>query len=166
MISEHLSLPLQKGQMFERNVLLREQEIRDFALMSGDHNLLHLDPETALRSGFSSLIACGGQTSALLSAMVATELTRIKPSLGLQIVYQFLQPVFANRSYIAIWSLSDIRSCRRQSGSVVTFVVTMMDQKQDEVIKGEVRSIVYGLNDTDPAGIRESSFDNGAAALL
>jgi acyl dehydratase len=65
---------LQVGQRATRTLRVEPEMIESYALITGDRNPLHFDPEFTRKTRFERLIAQGGITTGLLHALVAMDL--------------------------------------------------------------------------------------------
>ena len=82
----------QVGDRATMSKAVTEADILRFTEISGDRNPLHYDREAAGRSRFGEIVVQGGVTSAILNAVVATEL----PGPGtvfLNVSWDFTAPV-------------------------------------------------------------------------
>lgn len=140
--SSNVRLPLQVGQSFSRSLCLDAASIRHFATVAGDTNPLHYDQAAAERAAFGGLIASGGHTSSILAAMVASTLSSLRPSLGLEVSFQFRRPVGAGETMLARWQLTSIERKARLRADVVVFSGGLWTCHGDEVVLGRVVSLV------------------------
>lgn len=65
---------IQVGQTARRTLRLTKEHVEQFAMLTGDYNPLHFDPEFAERTKFGRLVVQGGLTTGLLHAIVAMDL--------------------------------------------------------------------------------------------
>src|SRR6202023_2143859 len=80
------------GTRAQRIRTISEIDLVAFAQVSGDHNPLHLDPQSAAQTPFGGRIAHGFLTASLISAIVGTELPG-PGSIYLGQTLKFLAPV-------------------------------------------------------------------------
>jgi len=113
---------------------LGEQEIKLFALASGDVNPAHLDPEYAATDMFHRVIAHGLWGGGLISAVLGTEL----PGPGAIYLGQslrFVRPVGLGDTITAGVTVT----AKDAQHHVVTFDCRCTNQKGEEVILGEAQ---------------------------
>lgn len=111
---------------------LTDEDIKLFAIVSGDVNPVHLDDEYAQSTMFGQRIAHGVWTVALVSAVGGTLL----PGPGTIFLGQsvmFLKPVFIGDTIEA----KIIISKKEPEKKIVTFVCVCTNQRGEAVIKGE-----------------------------
>ena len=85
------------GDTHEKTITLTEQQIIDFALLSGDLNPLHSDRDYAAGTRFGGIIACGGQMVALYMGVVATSFSRKGAMLGLDMTFRVPAPTYPDQ---------------------------------------------------------------------
>jgi acyl dehydratase len=116
------------GHQFSRTVTFDEAAIRAFATVAGDANPLHHDAEAAAASPFGGIIASGTHHGALMMGLVATELTRHGPGVGMTFGLTFRKPVHAGSTMRLAWTVTAIEPARRLGGgSVVSMEGTVTD---------------------------------------
>ena len=86
------------GQEFTVNKRISEDDVKQFAEISTDHNPLHLNEEIAARSIFKRRVAHGMLTASLISAALASMPGTI---ILLEISLSFKKPVFINDTLAA-----------------------------------------------------------------
>ncbi|MFB9069093.1 bifunctional enoyl-CoA hydratase/phosphate acetyltransferase [Pseudofulvimonas gallinarii] len=136
---------------------LTAQDIQLFAVMSGDLNPQHLDPEFAASTRFHGVIAHGMWGGALISALLGTRLP------GPGTVYQgqtlrFLAPVrLGDRLSIRV----QVRSKNADTQAVV-LACTGINQNGETVIEGEADVIAPSERIERPrSALPDISVDNG-----
>jgi acyl dehydratase len=93
-------MSLTVGQKAQRSATLTAEHVRLYSQLTGDYNLLHVDPEFAAATRFRKLIVQGGLTSGLLNTIVAMDL----PGPGtvfLETRWRFTNPVFISDTITA-----------------------------------------------------------------
>jgi 3-hydroxybutyryl-CoA dehydratase len=80
------------GDSAERTIVIQEADIAAFAVLSGDHNPVHLDHDYAETTVFKSRIAHGMMSAAYISAVLGTELPG-PGAIYLSQTLEFLRPV-------------------------------------------------------------------------
>lgn len=107
---------------------ITEDDILLFALVSGDHNPIHLDVEYAERSFFGKRIAHGFLIGSLISAVLGNDLPG-PGSIYLGQTLQFLAPIHIGDTVTVLVEVKALReekrivllntSCTNQHGTVV-----------------------------------------------
>ena len=115
------------GHQFARIVTFDEASIRAFATASGDENPLHHDADVAAASRFGGLIASGTHHGALMMGLVATELTRHGPGVGMEFTLSFRKPVRAGSTMRLAWVVTAIEPAPRLGGAIVRMEGTVTD---------------------------------------
>jgi acyl dehydratase len=118
---------LQPGHVFSRTVTFDEAAIRAFAEASGDANPLHHDAAFAAASRFGGLIASGTQHGAMMMGLMATELTRWGPGVGLSFGIEFRKPIPAGATMRLQWEVAAIEVSARMKGTIVHLAGTVAD---------------------------------------
>ena len=150
-IEDNVCIPLQVGQSFSRTVSFCAASIRQFATLVGDLNPLHHDKEAAEKSRFGGLVASGTHTSSVLSAMVASKLCSLRPSIGLEISFRFLRPVYADLEMVTRWELTTLEANERLRGDIVTFSGQLLTSDATLLVSGIAVSLVqWDEADTKP----------------
>src|SRR5690606_7180957 len=75
--------PFRPGQTFSTTIVFEAPDIRAFATMIRDTNMLHHDEDLARQTRFGGLIASGGHTISMLLGIVAEHIAEHSHSLGL-----------------------------------------------------------------------------------
>lgn len=141
-IENNINLPLMIGQFFSKTICLDATSIQSFATLVGDENPLHHNKDIAKKSRFGALIASGTQTSSMMSAILASKLCSLRPSIGLEISFHFLKPVYADVEMIARWELAAIKKNERLKGDIVTFSGKLLTSPGVLLASGNAVSLV------------------------
>src|SRR5579859_6975333 len=112
--------------------LITEDDIRLFALVSGDHNPIHLDAEYAERSLFGKHIAHGFLIRSLISAVLGNELPG-PGSIYLGQTLKFLAPIHIGDTVTVIVKVVALREEKR----IVTLHTECTNQHGTFVLSGE-----------------------------
>ena len=104
---------------FKQSIQLSETNISEFANAAGDTNPLHHNKEFARSRGFSSIIASGPHTSALLMGMVANYFSNFGPMVGLEFSFFFKDEVPANTPLELEWLIIRVRRTKKQPANLV-----------------------------------------------
>lgn len=111
------------------SITLTEEKIKQYALLSGDFNPIHLDQKEAKRFGFNAPIAHG-----MLTMGLALEIASSFTQKGLKISeyeMQFIKPVFQNDTIHIVG-----QEMKRENDVTKLVLVGMVENK--EVIKGKL----------------------------
>ncbi len=124
------------GQRASYSKTLRNEDIRLFALVSGDVNPVHLDAGYAADTPFGEPIAHGMWTASLVSAALALRL----PGPGciyLQQTLEFRRPVKVGDTVTASLRVIAKDDVKR----IVVIECDVVNQKEERVLRGEARVI-------------------------
>jgi 3-hydroxybutyryl-CoA dehydratase len=116
---------------------IKDEDIRAFADVSGDHNPVHLDESFAVGTRFGKRIAHGMLGASLISAVLGNELPG-SGSIYLNQTLQFLGPVYIEDTITARVTVTRIR----EDKSIVTLETTCENQRGEIVIRGEAIVLV------------------------
>lgn len=125
-------MKLEIGMTATRTKIFTDDDIRQFAAISGDTNSIHLDETYAAASRFGKRIVHGMLTASLISAILGIDL----PGLGtiyLSQTFQFKAPVFIGDEVTARVELIKYREEKR----IATFRTTCTKQDGTLVLDGE-----------------------------
>jgi acyl dehydratase len=111
---------------------ITEDDILLFALVSGDHNPIHLDAEYAERSFFGKRIAHGFLIGSLISAVLGNELPG-PGSIYLGQTLKFLAPIHISDTVTVTVKVIEVREDKR----VVTLHTECTNQHGTLVLSGE-----------------------------
>ena len=116
---------------------ITQQDIEQFAELSGDRNSIHLDQDYAVTTRFGKCIAHGILPSSLISNVIGNHLP------GLGSIYlgqnlQFVGPVFAGDTITARATVTSVRDDK----PVVILETICTNQRGEVVIKGEAAVLV------------------------
>lgn len=118
-------------------------DIRDFAVLSGDHNALHADESAARAAGFGGIIAPGALGVAVGTGLVSgLGLTRHSLIAMLALRWTFRAPVYGGDVLTARVSVSSRRRTSRDDRGVVTFALELVNQDGTVVQQGELVELV------------------------
>jgi 3-hydroxybutyryl-CoA dehydratase len=111
---------------------ITEDDIRLFAMVSGDHNPIHLDAEYAERSLFGKRIAHGFLIGSLISAVLGNDLPG-PGSIYLGQTLRFLAPIHIGDTVTVTVKVIGLREDKR----IVTLHTTCINQHGTVVLSGE-----------------------------
>jgi acyl dehydratase len=120
------------GQKAKRSTTLTMDDVKTYAKLTGDYNLLHFDESFAARTAFKNLIVQGGLTTGLLHALVATDM----PGPGTVFLnqnWQFTSPVFIGDTITAVAEVLEIH----QTKPVTKLKITITRQTGEKALEGE-----------------------------
>ena len=130
------------GERFSKTVSLSQEQIAEFALLCGDMNPLHHDPEIAERSRFKGIIASGPHTTALFAGMVATHFSQKGQMLGLEFSFCYHAAVTVNMALLMSWEVVKIEHKASLDGDIVWLEGTVSGPDGEAVISGEGKILV------------------------
>ena len=111
---------------------IRDEDVRAFAELTGDHNPVHLDDEYAAGTRFGRRVAHGMLAASLISAALANELPG-RGTVYLSQQLQFTAPVFPGDTVTARVAVTKVR----EDKPVVTLDTVCTNQRGETVIRGE-----------------------------
>jgi 3-hydroxybutyryl-CoA dehydratase len=113
-----------------------EQDVVDFARISGDHNPLHMDEEYAKTTMFGERIAHGALSASYISAAIGNDLPG-PGAIFLELSLKFIRPVKIGSTVVSTVEVIEMV----EKGNRVTLAVKgEVDGKT--VLKGEARVVV------------------------
>ncbi|WP_369854632.1 MaoC/PaaZ C-terminal domain-containing protein [Candidatus Thalassolituus haligoni] len=120
------------GDSCQRTHTINERDLKLFAMVSGDHNPLHLDPAYAATTQFKGQIAHGMYSGALISAALAMELP------GPGTIYmgqnvQFKRPIMIGDTVTVTLTVTEKRDRKQE----VILDTTITNQNGKAVVTGE-----------------------------
>lgn len=92
---------LTQGDRYEKKFSFSQEQVNDFAELSGDKNPLHIDPQYAAESSFGKTIVHGVLTISIFSQIIGMEF----PGAGTIYLGQeleFKRPVYVGEEYTAV----------------------------------------------------------------
>ena len=122
--------------------LIRDDDIRTFAGITGDENPVHLDADYARQTRFGRPIAHGLLVAGLISAALGMKL----PGPGCIYMSQslsFLAPVYPGDTVTALVSVTAVDPTRQ----IVVLHTEVANQAGVKVISGEARLLCWGAWD-------------------
>ncbi|RIK67056.1 MAG: enoyl-CoA hydratase [Planctomycetota bacterium] len=109
---------------------ITEQDVFQFADISGDYNPLHIDEEYARRSRFGHRVAHG----ILMAGIISTVLGSVIPGVGtifVELQLRFLKPVYLGDTVTATATVMEIINPKR-----VRLMVACLNDKGEDVALG------------------------------
>lgn len=110
--------------------IICEQDIFQFADVSGDFNPLHIDEEYAKKSRFGHRVAHGILTAAIISTVLGSELPGVG-TIFVELHIRFLRPVFIGDAITANATVMEIVNPKR-----VRLMVSCVNQNAEDVAIG------------------------------
>ena len=117
---------------------ITDDVVREFALLSGDTQPLHLDDDYASQTRFGKRIAHGALLVGMVSAVLGVEMASDAGTnifLGLEV--NFIAPVFIGDEVSTVCEVTDVR----EDKPIVTLSVACSNGRGDEVMTG--KAVVY-----------------------
>ena len=106
------------GEKFEHEFSISQEEVNQFASLSGDNNPIHLDPEYAKDTVFKKPVIHGVFTLSVFSKILGT-LFPGEGSIYLGQEIQFKRPMYPGEKYKAVVELKEVNE-KRHIGSFST----------------------------------------------
>src|SRR5262245_4178993 len=125
-------LGLRVGQRARRTQTVSARDVELYALITGDRNPLHFDPDFAARTRFGRLVAQGGIASGMLNALVAMDL----PGAGTVFMSQslkYLAPAYLGDSLTAEVEVISLKADK----PVCQLQATITNQDGTRILEGE-----------------------------
>ena len=111
---------------------ISEADVMTFATLTGDHNPVHVDTNTAAASSFGERIVHGMLTASLLSTVLAMQLPG-PGAIYLGQTLRFLRPVKLGDTVTAQVEITAIDVARRR----MTLATTIRNERGKTVVDGE-----------------------------
>ncbi len=123
---------LRVGSHYNESFLVTQDQVDQYALLSGDHNPIHLDEEYAAQSIFGRRIVHGFLACSVFTKVLGTSF----PGPGTIYLKQdlvFKQPCYTNQEYKAQFEIMSIDADRHRA--IVS--TTLLDHEGKEIIAGQ-----------------------------
>ena len=124
------------GQSAEFLKLISEEDIKQFARLTGDNNPIHLDDEYAKKTMFKKRIAHGLLTASFISTVIATKLPG-QGSIYLDQSLKFLAPVYIGNQ-IRIF----VKVTKKNIEKRIVMLSTEAYVSEKKIITGEARILL------------------------
>ena len=131
------------GDVFDRTVTLRRDDISAFARTCGDGNPLHHDLELAQRSRFGDLIACGPHYTSLFMGLAATHFAQSGGALGLEFTFEFRRAVRADDTLAMRWEITSLEPKASLAGDIAALSGVITNQDGVTVLTGRGKMLVH-----------------------
>ncbi|HEX3053958.1 MAG TPA: MaoC family dehydratase [Aggregatilineaceae bacterium] len=120
------------GATASRTKTFTDEDVRGFAVVSGDENPVHLDENYAASTRFGQRIVHGMLTAGLISATLANDLPGVG-TIYMSQTLQFKAPVFIGETITATVTVTKFRADR----GIVTLTTVCTNQDGKVVLEGE-----------------------------
>lgn len=102
---------LKAGDRFEHRFTINQEEVNQFAEVTGDTNPIHLDSDYASKTPFKKTIIHGIFSTAVFSKILGTHFPG-EGSIYLGQEVQFKRPMFPGEEYTAVVTLEEVNSVK------------------------------------------------------
>lgn len=136
-------LGVRVGDRAEMTRKVTAEDVKKFADVSGDTNLLHRDPVYAAKTRFGEPIAHGMLSAGYISAVLGTKLAPDACVVYLGQSLRFLRPVKIGDEVRAVAEVKELDPDKR----IVTLVTECFNQDGEAVIKGEATVLLDPIGD-------------------
>ncbi|MDR1653592.1 MAG: MaoC family dehydratase [Prevotellaceae bacterium] len=112
---------LNPGDFYDLNLSFTQQQVNDFAAITGDNNPLHIDPDYAKTTRFGRPVVHGFLAGAVFSRIFGT----LFPGEGTIYIYQdmrFREPIFVDKNYRARVEITEINP-EKHNGTVSCLLI-------------------------------------------
>ncbi len=140
-MTEDSILGVKLGDTGEFTKTVSEQDIVDFARVTGDEQPLHLDDAHAAKTRFKRRIAHGMLSAGLISAALGTKLAPHATVVYLNQSLRFLRPVYPGDTITAKLEVTGIDTEKR----FVTCATECVNQEGQSVLTGEATVLLDAL---------------------
>ena len=120
-------MKIQEGQVYEEEFSFSQEEVDQFAKVSGDDNPIHIDAEYAANTSFKKPIMHGFLAGSVFSRLIGTKF----PGEGTVYLKQsmaFRRPMFVDVTYKAILTVN-MANANRHIAQIETKIVGVEDGK-------------------------------------
>lgn len=117
---------------------ITEADIVSFAGLSGDYNQIHVDAEYSARAPFGQRVAHGLLVTAIASGLAMQTGVMEGTVLAFREIneWKFIKPVFIGDTVHVQLEVKETKDLRRIGGGSVTIEVSVLNQKDETVMKG------------------------------
>jgi 3-hydroxybutyryl-CoA dehydratase len=120
------------GDTAEFSKTIRDEDVRAFADVTGDHNPVHLDESYASQTRFKGRIAHGMLTASLISSVLANKLPG-EGTVYLSQSLKFVAPVYLDDTVTTRVTVTDVR----EDKPIATIETVCLNQRGETLVKGE-----------------------------
>lgn len=97
------------GSEYKFTFSFNQQQVNDFAELTGDHNPIHTDPEYAAKSRFGKCIIHGHLGSSAFTRFLGMNEPGGPGSIYLKQETEYLRPMFVDKEYEVVFRVMNIR---------------------------------------------------------
>lgn len=137
------TLPVAVGDRVSFTKTVTEQDVVDFARVTGDDQPLHLDPDFGRRTRFGKRIAHGMLSAGFISAALGTRLAPGWVVVYLQQQLRFRLPVAIGDTITANVEVKEVDAEKR----ILTLETDCVNQAGATVVQGEAKVLLDPLDD-------------------
>ena len=137
------TLPVAAGDRVLFTKTVTEQDVVDFARVTGDDQPLHLDPDFGRRTRFGKRIAHGMLSAGVISAALGTRLAPGWVVVYLQQQLRFRLPVAIGDTITANVEVKEVDAEKR----ILTLQTDCVNQDGATVVQGEAKVLLDPLDD-------------------
>jgi acyl dehydratase len=123
---------LELGQKYSHSFSYTQEQVNDFARVTGDNNPVHLDEEFASKSIFKRRIAHGMLGASILSKVFGT-LFPGNGTIYLNQTLNFLRPMYVEEMYEAVFEVKELISDKNRA----IISTTISNSEGKSVLSGE-----------------------------
>ena len=125
-------MKIQLGDTAELSKTIKDEDVRVFADLTGDHNPVHLDDGYASGTRFRRRVAHGMLTASLISSVLANKLPG-EGTVYLSQSLKFVAPVYLDDIVTARVTVTNVR----EDKPIATLETVCLNQRGELLIKGE-----------------------------
>jgi acyl dehydratase len=125
-------MTIRVGDTAELSKTIKDEDVRTFADLTGDHNPVHLDENYASSTRFGRRIAHGMLTASLISSVLANKLPG-EGTVYLSQTLKFVAPVHLGDTVTARVTVTDVR----EDKPLATLETVCVNQRGETLLKGE-----------------------------
>jgi len=131
---------LKPGQSASITRTIQDEEVRQFAQLSGDQNPVHIDDAYAQETRFGKRIAHGMLCASLVSCVLGTKLPG-PGAIYLSQTLRFMKPVYIGDTVSTRVEVLHVRKDK----PIVTMTTLVLNADDEVVLSGEATLLVEGL---------------------
>ena len=135
------------GDGVQRRFEFTVDNIRHYAVLTGDDNPLHHDQAVAATSRFGCLIACAGQSISLMTGALATFLIERGGALGLEFSFRMRRAVKAGDVLRLTWTIESIAPDPRRGGDIAILMGTLASEDGEPSVLAQAKALILPPDD-------------------
>ena len=118
--------------------VITDTDLVEFAELTGDHNLIHMDSDHAKKTGYQDRIAHGLLTTSIVSGLAAQLGLTTGTAIAIRYIkWKFQKPVYINDKIRATYTVRKKRKIKDMAGGLVIFDVSVINQNEIRIQSGE-----------------------------